>query len=81
MTRVLEAKASRTLESACETWEKRSKTLIDLLTDSCEMPSVSSRNMESNDEERGSKIPSLTNIRQKSLRGVGDYRMSLIEPS
>jgi hypothetical protein len=70
---VLEAKASRTRESACETWEKSSKTLIDLVTDSWAIPSESSRRIDRREEDRGSKIPSLTNIRQKSLRGVGDW--------
>jgi len=73
MTTVLETKASRTLESACETCENRSKTLIALVVDSWAIPRLSSRKIDMVEEDSGSRIPSLTNILQKSLRGVGDY--------
>jgi hypothetical protein len=73
MTTVLEANASRTLESACETCENRSKTLIALVVDSWAIPRLSSRRIEMIEEDSGSRTPSLTNIRQKSFRGVGDY--------
>jgi hypothetical protein len=77
MTTVLEAKASRTLESACETCEKRSKTLMALVVDSWAIPRVSSRKIDMIEEDNGSRIPSLTNILQKSLRGVGDYSLDV----
>jgi hypothetical protein len=77
MTTVLEAKASRTLESACETCENRSKTLIALVVDSWAIPRLSSRRIDMIEEDSGSRIPSLTNILQKSLRGVGDYFLAV----
>jgi hypothetical protein len=80
MTTVLEANASLTLESACETCENRSKTLIALVVDSWAIPRLSSRKIDMIEEDNGSRIPSLTNILQKSLRGVGDYLLAVRKP-
>jgi hypothetical protein len=49
---------------------------MDLVVDSWAIPRVSSRKMEMIDDDNGSRIPSLTNILQKSFRGVGDYVVS-----
>ena len=62
--------ASRTCESACETWQKRrSVSTARFVTASSTSLSLMRA---SSVVDRGSKIPSRVNMRQKSGLGVGD---------
>jgi hypothetical protein len=65
------ANATRTLASAWATWQKRRTMLIARALGTSSTMVVSFR-MASRAVESGSRMPSRTNIRQKSLRGVGD---------